>query len=92
MTHWPFRMAVGESDLWGGGEGNWRREGKEATSRRLGNGWPSVGRALSLLKRISHVCNGIPEDRAGFESTFQKLPESYSARSGPPTVTFCLLQ
>jgi len=53
---------------------------------------PSVGRALPLLKRIKHMCNGNHEDCAEFELTFQKRPESYTARSGPPTVTFCLLQ
>jgi hypothetical protein len=47
-------------------------------------------RALPLLKRISRAYNGNPEDREEFEWTFQKQPESYSARSGPLMVIFCL--
>jgi len=79
--------------IYGGrGEDDWQPEGEEPTARRPRNGLPSMVRALPLSKRISCACNDNPEDLAGFESTFQKQPESYSARSKPPTVTFCPLQ
>jgi hypothetical protein len=68
--------------------------GKEARSRVLegsGASNPPRVRSLSFIKGAKRVCNGNPDKCAEFESTFQKLLESYSARSGSSTVTFYLL-
>jgi len=66
-----------------------RQEGEDRKARER---VAPAGRALPLLKRIRRACNGNPEDCTEFESTFQKQLESYLARSGAPTVTFCPLQ
>ena len=62
-----------------------RQEGENRKARK----WVALmGRALPLLKRLGRACNSNPEESTEFESIFQKLPESYSARIVPPNGNF----
>jgi len=60
---------------------------RQVLESSLTSGSPQAG-PLSFIKRAGDGCNGNPKDHAEFKSTFQKPPESYSARNMPPTVTF----